>query len=151
MKNFLLTSNLNIPSHSLKPFPLALSLSDLAGALRKGQPQLTATSLQVVIESSKVSPEPPLLLIEQSQLLQPLLIRPLRQTPHQLCCPPLDMLQGLDAFLVVTGRKLDTSTRGVASPVLSTAGQLLLATLFLMQAKMPLAFLATWTHCWLNQ
>ncbi|TRZ25363.1 hypothetical protein HGM15179_001681 [Zosterops borbonicus] len=26
---------------------------------------------------------------------------------------------------------------------------LLLATLFLMQARVPLAFLATWTHCWL--
>ena len=25
----------------------------------------------------------------------------------------------------------------------------LLATLFLIQARMPLAFLATWTHCWL--
>jgi len=26
---------------------------------------------------------------------------------------------------------------------------LLLATLFLIQARMPLAFLATWAHCWL--
>ena len=26
---------------------------------------------------------------------------------------------------------------------------LLLATLFLIEARMPLAFLATWTHCWL--
>ena len=39
-------------------------------------PQLTTTSLQAVIESNKVSPEPPLLQTEQSQLLQLLLIRP---------------------------------------------------------------------------
>ena len=70
--------------------------------------QLTTTSLQVVIESNMVSPEPPLLQTEQSQLLQPLLIRPVLQTPHQLCCPPLDMLQGLDVFLAVRDPKLGT-------------------------------------------
>ena len=71
-------------------------------------PQLTTTSLQVVIESNKVSPEPPILQTEQSQLLLPLLIRPVLQTPHQLCCPPLDTLQGLDVFLPVRGSKLGT-------------------------------------------
>ena len=53
----------------------------------EADPQLTTTSLQAVIESNKVSPEPPLLQTEKSQLLQLLLIRPVLQTPHQLCCP----------------------------------------------------------------
>jgi len=52
--------------------------------------------------------EPPLLQTEQSQLLQLLLIRPVLQTPHQVCCPSLDTLQGLDVFLTVRGPKLDT-------------------------------------------
>ena len=73
----------------------------------EADPQLTTTSLQVVIESNKVSPEPPLLQTEQSQLLQLQFIRPVLQTPHQLCCPPLDALQGLDVFLTVRGPKLD--------------------------------------------
>ena len=72
----------------------------------EADPKLTTTSLQVVTESTKVSTEPPLLQTEQSQLLQPLLIR--LQTPHQLCCPALDTLQGLDVFLTVRGPKLDT-------------------------------------------
>ena len=47
----------------------------------EADPQLT-TSLQVITESNKVSSEPPLLQTEQSQLLQPLLIRLVLQTPH---------------------------------------------------------------------
>ena len=69
-------------------------------------PQLATTSLQVVIESNNVSSESPLLPTEQSQLLQLLLLRPVLQTPHQLCCPPLDTLQGLDVFLTARGPKL---------------------------------------------
>jgi len=57
--------------------------------------QLTTTSLQVVLETNKVTPEPALLQTEQSHLLQPLLMRPVLQTPHQLCCPSLDVLQSL--------------------------------------------------------
>jgi len=40
--------------------------------------------------------------------------------------------------------------QGTVSPVLQTRGQplVLLATLFLVQARMPLASLATWAHCW---
>ena len=87
----------------------AIPSSPITSHLREeAAPQLTATSLQVVIESNKVSPEPPLLQTEQSQLLQPLLIRPVLQSPHQLCCPPLDTLQGLDVFLTVRGPKLGT-------------------------------------------
>ncbi|KAK4815433.1 hypothetical protein QYF61_002648 [Mycteria americana] len=45
---------------------------------------------------------------KQSQLPQPLLIRLLLQTLHQLCCPSLHMLQHLNVPLVVGGPKLNT-------------------------------------------
>jgi len=43
----------------------------------------TTTSFQAVVENDKVTLEPPLLQNEQSQLLQPLLIGPVLQTPHR--------------------------------------------------------------------
>ncbi|KAK4831915.1 hypothetical protein QYF61_020292 [Mycteria americana] len=45
---------------------------------------------------------------KQSQLPQPLLIRLLLQTLHQLCCPSLDTLQHLNVSLVVGGTKPNT-------------------------------------------
>ncbi|KAK4829471.1 hypothetical protein QYF61_004761 [Mycteria americana] len=45
---------------------------------------------------------------KQSQLPQPLLIRLLLQTLHQLRCPSLDSLQHLNVSLVVRGPKLNT-------------------------------------------
>jgi len=69
---------------------------------------LTTTSFQVAVESDKVSPQPPLLQTEQPQLPQPLLIRLVLQTLHQLHCSSLDMLQQLNVFLVVKGSKLNT-------------------------------------------
>ena len=81
----------------------AIPCSFITSYMREeADPQPTTTSIQVVIESGKVSPEPPLLQTEQFQLLQLLLIRPVLQTPHQLCCPPLDTLRGLDVFLTDT-------------------------------------------------
>ncbi|KAK4818986.1 hypothetical protein QYF61_022653 [Mycteria americana] len=71
-------------------------------------PHLSTTSFQVVVESDKVSPQPPFLQAKQSQLPQPLLIRLLLQTLHQLGCPSLDTLQHLNVSLVVGGPKLDT-------------------------------------------
>ena len=73
-------------------------------------PHLSTTSFQEVVESNKVPPAPPLLLkrteeTEQSQLPQPVFIRPVLQTPHQFCCPSLDTLQGLSVFLAVAGPK----------------------------------------------
>jgi len=38
-------------------------------------PHFTTTSFQVVVESDKVSPQPPLLQTKQLQFLQPLLMR----------------------------------------------------------------------------
>ncbi|KAK4810025.1 LOW QUALITY PROTEIN: hypothetical protein QYF61_005088 [Mycteria americana] len=68
-------------------------------------PHLSTTSFQVVVESDKVSPEPPFLQAEQPQVPQPLLIR---LTLHQLRCPSLDTLQHLNVSLVVRGPKLNT-------------------------------------------
>ncbi|KAK4825495.1 hypothetical protein QYF61_027650 [Mycteria americana] len=75
-------------------------------------PHLTTTSFQVVVESSKVSPQPPLLQAKQPQLPQPLLIRLVLQTLHQLRCPSLDTLQHLNVSLVVRGPKLNTVVEG---------------------------------------
>ena len=52
---------------------------------------LTTTSFQVVVESHKVSPQPPLLQAKQPQFPQLLLTRLVLQTPHQLHCSSLDM------------------------------------------------------------
>ncbi|KAK4831047.1 hypothetical protein QYF61_014979 [Mycteria americana] len=71
-------------------------------------PHLSTTSFQVVVESDKVSPQPPFLQAKQSQLPQPLLIRLLLQILHQLRCPSLDMLQHPHISLVVRGPKLNT-------------------------------------------
>ncbi|KAK4822886.1 hypothetical protein QYF61_021105 [Mycteria americana] len=71
-------------------------------------PHLTTTSFQVVVESNKVSPQPPFLQAKQPQFPQPLLIRLVLQTLHQLRCPSLDTLQHLNVSLVVGGPKLNT-------------------------------------------
>ncbi|KAK4822811.1 hypothetical protein QYF61_020094 [Mycteria americana] len=71
-------------------------------------PHLTTTSFQVVVESDKVSPQPPLLQAKPPQFPQPLLIRLLLQTLHQVRCPSLDTLQHLNVPLVVGGPKLNT-------------------------------------------
>ncbi|KAK4826468.1 LOW QUALITY PROTEIN: hypothetical protein QYF61_009195 [Mycteria americana] len=70
-------------------------------------PHLSTTSFQVVVESNKVSPQPPFLQAKQSQFPQPPLIRLLLQTLHQLRCPSLDTLQHLNVSLV-GGPKLNT-------------------------------------------
>ncbi|KAK4819224.1 hypothetical protein QYF61_027054 [Mycteria americana] len=71
-------------------------------------PHLSTTSFQAVVESNKVSPQPPFLQAKQPQFPQPLLIRLVLQTLHQLRCPSLDTLQHLNVSLVVRGPKLHT-------------------------------------------
>ncbi|KAK4822882.1 hypothetical protein QYF61_021101 [Mycteria americana] len=71
-------------------------------------PHLSTTSFQVVVESNKVSPQPPFLQAKQPQFPQPLLTGLVLQTLHQLRCPSLDMLQHLNVLLVVRGPKLNT-------------------------------------------
>ncbi|KAK4815655.1 hypothetical protein QYF61_005217 [Mycteria americana] len=75
-------------------------------------PHLSTASFQVVVESDKVSPQPPFLQAKQPQVPQPLLIRLLLQTLHQLRCPSLDMLQPLNVSLVVRVPKLNTVFEG---------------------------------------
>ncbi|KAK4817682.1 LOW QUALITY PROTEIN: hypothetical protein QYF61_024911 [Mycteria americana] len=72
-------------------------------------PHLSTTSFQVVVESDKVSPQPPFLQAKQPHFPQPLLIRLVLQTLHQLRCPSLDSLQHLNVSLVVGGPKLNTA------------------------------------------
>jgi len=87
--------NLNFPWHNLTSHPITSYQGEEA------DPYLTTTSFLVIIESSKVSPEPPLLQTEQFQFPQLLRIRLGLQIPHQLHCPSLDMLQGLNVTVVV--------------------------------------------------
>ena len=92
---------------SLSSSPLvqlvAISLGSLCCLGEEAKPLLITTSLQEAVECNKVSSEPPLLQTEQSQLPQPLLVRLVLQTPHQLCCPSLDTF-----FLLVKGPKPST-------------------------------------------
>ncbi|GAB0204449.1 hypothetical protein GRJ2_002910500 [Grus japonensis] len=69
---------------------------------------VTTTSFRVVAENEKVSPQPPFLQAKQSQFPQPLLIRLVLWTLHQLCCPSLDKLQHLNVCLVLRGPELNT-------------------------------------------
>ncbi|KAK4818137.1 hypothetical protein QYF61_006736 [Mycteria americana] len=56
----------------------------------------------------RLAPGKAFLQAKQSQLPQPLLIRLVLQTLHQLRCPSLDTLQHLNVSLVVGGPKLNT-------------------------------------------
>jgi len=71
--------------------------------------RLTTTSSQVVVQSNKVSPQPPLLQTKQPQPPQPLLIRLALQTVHQPRCSSLDTLQQLHVLLVERGTKTEHS------------------------------------------
>ncbi|KAK4831064.1 hypothetical protein QYF61_015121 [Mycteria americana] len=88
-----------------------------SGTAKEGQGKYHLASLAsykptllplVVVESDKVSPQPPFLKAKQPQLPQPLLIRLLLQTLHHLRCPSLDTLQHLNVPLVVGGPKPNT-------------------------------------------
>ena len=68
--------NLTLPRCDARPFPLTLPLGEEAN------PHLATTSFQVIEESGKVSPEPPLLRTEQAQFPQLLPAKPVLQTPH---------------------------------------------------------------------
>ncbi|KAK4824896.1 hypothetical protein QYF61_021136 [Mycteria americana] len=66
-------------------------------------------AISSLVESDKVSPQPPFLQAKQSQFPQLLLRRLLLQTLHQLRCPSLDTLQHLNVSLAVRGPKLNTA------------------------------------------
>ncbi|KAK4830944.1 hypothetical protein QYF61_014403 [Mycteria americana] len=101
LKKLFLILNLNLPWCNLRPFLLVLLL--VSGRRDRHPPRYNLLS-----ESDKVSPQPPFLQAKQPQLPQPLLIRLLLQTLHQLRCPSLDTLQHLNVSLVVRSPKLNT-------------------------------------------
>ena len=102
-------SNLNLPWHNSRPVPLVLSLGESSPVTgEEANLYLATNSSQVVVERNKVSLEPPLLQTKHFQFPQPLLISLVLPTPQQLCCPSLDMLQGLNVFLLVRDPKLNT-------------------------------------------
>lgn len=71
------------------------------------------------------------------------------QTPYQLLCPSLDMLQHLDVFTVVSGPKLDTGFEMWPQQCVVKGDNycpVLLATLLLIEARIPFALLPTWAH-----
>ena len=100
-KKIVLTSNLNLRWHNLRPFLLVLSLVTWE---KEAYPHLTTTttSFQRDAEKDKASPEPPPLQTEQSVP---------SAAPHKtyapdtskLLCSFLDVLQSLNVFLVVRG------------------------------------------------
>ena len=69
---------------------------------------LDTASFQVVVERDRVFPQPPLLQAKQPQVSQPLLVRLVLQTLHQLRRPSLDTLQRLCVLLVARGWELNT-------------------------------------------
>ena len=67
--------------------PEAILCSPITSLMEEeADPQLIRISLLVVVESNKVTPEPPLLQTKQSQLPQMLVIKLVLQTPPQLYC-----------------------------------------------------------------
>jgi len=105
LKKFVLISNLNLPWYNLKPF--SRPISNYLG--EEANPHLSITSLQVGVDSNKVSPEPP------PDHTIPIPSTTPQQTcapdPSQFCCPSVDTLQGLHVFLVVRDPKLSIVLR----------------------------------------
>ncbi|KAJ7410128.1 hypothetical protein WISP_110967 [Willisornis vidua] len=110
MNKFFLMSNLNLPWYSLRLCPLILLLVPWEEA----NTDLATTSFQVVVESDKVTPESPFHQTMHLQLPHQLLIRPVLQTLHQLCCTSLD---SLEHFNVVPELKDSELATGLTSAV----------------------------------
>ena len=142
-KKFFLISNLKLDA--VLSCPIASYLREEA------YPHLITTSFHVVVESDKVS----LILLVSRLISVP------SATPHKICVPnpswsllPFSGYSpGLWCLSCSEGPKTEHSDWGAASPELSTGGvitsMVLLATPFLIQGRIPLAFLAIYTHCWL--
>ena len=98
VKNFFVISGLNLPSFSLKPLPLVLSLHAL---FKSPSPAF----FWVLEGCPKVSLEPSLLQAEQPQISQPVFIREVLQPSDHLRGPVLDSLQfGQTEVIVWSGR-----------------------------------------------
>ena len=103
VKKCFLIPNLNLPWHNLRPFPLVLS------PVRRDQCHSAVSTFQILEESSKVSPQPPLPQTKQPQFLQSLLVAHIPQALHKPCCPSSDLLQHLNVLSGLRCPKLNTS------------------------------------------
>ena len=137
VKNFLLISN-------LRSFPLILPRVN-------SEKKPTLLTFQGFEESNKVCPQPPFPQTKQSQFLQSLLIKHILQALHRPCCPSFDLFQHLHVLSELRCPNWTQYSRwGLTSACRGRINALVpLSTLFLIQARMPLAALATRAHCWL--
>ncbi|XP_057887644.1 cell surface glycoprotein 1-like [Melospiza georgiana] len=120
---------------------------------RRDRPQLSTANLQEVVESDEVAPESPFLQAEQPQLPQSLFTWLVFQAPHQPRCPPLDTLKHLNVPPKLRAQNWMQYSRCALTSAEyrgRMTSLLLLATPFLILARMALALLATWAHCWLT-
>jgi len=111
-----------IPLVQLEAIPSSLITSYTT---EEADPNLSTTSFRVVIVINKVSPEPPLLQPEQSQLPQPLLVKACAPDPSPASLPFSGRSTMPQCLSCSERPETEHSTQGTASPVLSTGGQLL--------------------------
>jgi len=96
-------SNLYLPSFSLKPLPLVLSLHTLVKSLCLSFLESSFIYWKAAVRSSWS-----LLQAEQPQLYhQPFLIGEVFQPSDNFCGPPLDPFQQVHVFLVLRAPELD--------------------------------------------
>ena len=143
MKKFFQISSLN---HSWCNLRLFLMFCHLSPMQRLMLWNLLSGSSRVA-ESNEVSSQPPFLQTKQPQSPQPLLITSSFTNFTALFCT---QLSNSTSFLQWGAQKwtqyLRCSLPSVANKE-SITSLVLLATLFLTQARLPL-FLAIWAHCW---
>ena len=89
VKKFYLISNLNLPSFSLRPFPLVLSQQTLL----KSTSFYFYSALLILKGCYHVSPQPSIFQAEQPQVSQPVLIWAVLHPLDHFCGPPLEVLQ----------------------------------------------------------
>ena len=104
IKDFFLIFSLNLPSFSLKPFPLVLAKQ----SPKESVPFFLTAPLQVLKGCYQVSLEPSLLQAEQPQLSRPVLVGEVFHSLCHFCGPPLDALQQVCVSPVLRIPHLDT-------------------------------------------
>lgn len=119
----------------------------------ESDPILLTLSLQLFMHT-EIASKPCLLWAEQVQLYQAFLVGVVIQLPNHFCWPSLDFLQELGVPSSTGGLRAGHSTPEMASSAQSRGGGPstfdLLATVFLMHFRIPLAFLVIRAHCWLT-
>ena len=113
---FFLISKSKLPVTQLEAIASCLIASYLG---EETNISLTTNSIQIVVESNKVSPQLSLFQTEQPQFPQPLLIRLVLQTPHQPHCPTLDTLQ---VYLARCAHMINHIQPSVSTPKSSAPG-----------------------------